>query len=278
MAVYRRSRRHRFVLLLLVLTSVTVITLDFRGGGDGALETVRQGARDAVAPVESAADTVFSPVGDFFGGLARYGDVKAENAKLRRELDQAHNDNLRQAGAERDLQSLMELQNLEFAGNIPSVAARVISDAPSNFQMTVNIDRGSDQGIEKGMPVVAGAGLVGRVVDVSRSTATIMLITDQASNVGVRLQSSGDIGVTRGGGASQQMRVDLIDLGAKIEEGAAVVTSGLQESVFPPDIPVGRVVKATVSQGALQQQVTIEPVVDLRRLEFVRVLKWKPQP
>jgi rod shape-determining protein MreC len=171
-AVYRRSRRHRFVLLLLVLTSVTVITLDFRGGGDGALETVRQGARDAVAPVESAADTVFSPVGDFFGGLARYGDVKAENAKLRRELDQAHNDNLRQAGAERDLQSLMELQNLEFAGNIPSVAARVISDAPSNFQMTVNIDRGSDQGIEKGMPVVAGAGLVGRVVDVSRSSGS----------------------------------------------------------------------------------------------------------
>jgi rod shape-determining protein MreC len=265
-------------LLVLVLTSVTVITLDFRGGGNGAMGTVRQGARDVFAPVQSAADTVFSPIGDFFGGLSRYSDVKAENAKLRRELDQARNENLRQAGAERDLQSLMDLQNLEFAGNIPSVAARVISNAPSNFQMTVNIDRGSEQGIEKGMPVVAGAGLVGRIVEVSRSTATVMLITDQASNVGVRLQASGDIGVTRGGGASQQMPVDLIDVGTKIEEGAAVVTSGLQESVFPPDIPVGRVVKASVSAGALQQQVTIEPVVDLRRLEFVRVLKWKPQP
>ncbi|HUQ64409.1 MAG TPA: rod shape-determining protein MreC [Acidimicrobiales bacterium] len=278
MAVYRRSRRHRFVLLLLVLTSVTVITLDFRDGGDGALESIRQGVRDVFAPVESAADTVFSPVGDFFGGLTRYGEVKSENAKLRRELDQARNENLRQAGAERDLQSLMDLQNLEFAGNIPSVAARVISNAPSNFQMTVSIDRGSDQGVEKGMPVVAGAGLVGRIVDVSKSTATIMLITDQGSNVGIRLQSSGDVGVARGGGASQQMPVDLIDAGTKIEEGAAVVTSGLQQSVFPPEVPVGRVVKATVSQGALQQEVTIEPVVDLRRLEFVRVLKWKPQP
>lgn len=278
MAVYRRSRRHRFVLLLLVLTSITVITLDFRGGGNGALESVRSGVRDAFAPVESAADTVFSPIGDFFGGLTRYGDVKSENAKLRRELDQARNENVRAAGAERDLQALMDLQNLEFAGNIPSVAARVISDAPSNFQMTVNIDRGSDQGIEKGMPVVAGAGLVGRIVDASKSTATVQLITDPGSNVGIRLQSSGDVGVARGGGASQQMPVDLIDIGTKIDEGAAVVTSGLQQSVFPPEIPVGRVVKATVAPGALQQEVTIEPVVDLRRLEFIRVLKWQPQP
>ena len=60
MAVYRRSRRNRFFLVLLALTSVTVLTLDYRGGGDGALESVRQTARDAFAPVQSAADTVFT--------------------------------------------------------------------------------------------------------------------------------------------------------------------------------------------------------------------------
>jgi rod shape-determining protein MreC len=277
-AVYRRSRRHRFVLLLLVLTSVTVITLDFRDGGGGAVETIRQGVRDVFAPVESAADAVFSPVGDFFGGLTRYSDVKAENSRLRRELDQARSENLRQAGAERDLQNLMDLQHLEFAGNIPSVAARVISTAPSNFQMTVTIDKGSDQGIEKGMPVVAGAGLVGRIQETSKSSAVVMLITDQESNVGIKLQASGDIGVARGGGASQQMPVDFVDVSTKVEVGAAVVTSGLQQSVFPPELPVGRVVRASAAPGALQQDVTIEPVVDLRRLEFVRVLQWKPQP
>jgi rod shape-determining protein MreC len=277
-AVYRRSRRHRFVLLLLVLTSVTVITLDFRDGGGGAVETIRQGVRDVFAPVESAADAVFSPVGDFLGGLTRYSDVKAENSRLRRELDQARSENLRQAGAERDLQNLMDLQHLEFAGNIPSVAARVISTAPSNFQMTVTIDKGSDQGIEKGMPVVAGAGLVGRIQETSKSSAVVMLITDQESNVGIKLQASGDIGVARGGGASQQMPVDFVDVSTKVEVGAAVVTSGLQQSVFPPELPVGRVVRASAAPGALQQDVTIEPVVDLRRLEFVRVLQWKPQP
>ena len=87
MAVYRRSRRNRFFLVLLALTSVTVLTLDYRGGGDGALESVRQTARDAFAPVQSAADTVFSPVTGFFSSIGDFGDLRKENAQLRRELE-----------------------------------------------------------------------------------------------------------------------------------------------------------------------------------------------
>ncbi|HEX2043599.1 MAG TPA: rod shape-determining protein MreC [Acidimicrobiales bacterium] len=278
MAVYRRSRRQRFVLLLLVLTSITVITLDFRGEDDGFLESVRRGARDVFAPVQSAADRVFAPVGDFFGGLTRYGDVKAENDRLRTELEQARGELLRQAGADRERQQLLELQQLTFAPSIPAVAARVVSDAPSNFQVTVSIDKGSDSGIERGMPVVTGAGLVGRVADVSRTRSTVLLITDRASNVGVRLQTSGDVGVATGEGARQPMRVDLVQLETRVAAGEPVVTSGLQQSVFPAEIPVGRVRSARVAPGALKQEVTVDPVVDLGRLEFVKVLRWRAQP
>lgn len=278
MAVYRRSRRHRFVLLLLVLTSVTAITLDFRGQGDGLLDSVRDGARDAFAPVQSAADRVFSPVGDFFGGVTRYGDVKAENDRLRRQLEEARGETLRQAGAERERRSLLELQELTFAADIPAVAARVVSTAPSNFQLTVSIDRGSDAGVAKGMPVVTGAGLVGRVADVSGTGATVLLITDRSSNVGVRLQSSGDVGVAKGAGARAAMPVDLVSVQTTVTEGEPVVTSGLQQSVFPPQVPVGRVRTATVAPGALKQEVTIDPVVDFERLEFVKVLQWGDRP
>lgn len=278
MAVYRRSRRQRFVLLLLVLTSITVITLDFRGDDDGVLDGVRRGARDVFAPVQSAADRVFAPVGDFFGGLTRYGDVKDENDRLRSELEQARGELLRQAGADRERQSLLELQQLTFAPNIPGVAARVVSTAPSNFQVTVTIDKGSDNGVEKGMPVVTGAGLVGRVSDVSRARSTVVLITDRSSNVGVRLQSSGDVGVATGEGPGEPIRVDLVQLETKVAQGEPVVTSGLQQSVFPPEVPVGRVRSARVAPGALKQEVTVDPVVDLHRLEFVKVLQWRPQP
>jgi rod shape-determining protein MreC len=277
-AVYRRSKRHRFLLFVLALSSVTVITLDFRGQGGGMLDGLRSGARDVFAPVQSAADRAFSPVGDFFGGLTRYGAVKAENDSLRRELEQARSENLRQAGSQRELENLLELQQLSFAANIPAVAGRIISTAPSNFQLTVTIDRGTDQHVDKGMPVVTGAGLVGRVVDVSATQSTVLLITDPSSNVGVRLQTSGDIGVAKGAGAHAPLPVDLVSLDTKIAEGEAVVTSGLQQSIFPPEVPVGRVKSARLPPGALQQEVSVEPVVDLQRLEFVKVLLWRSNP
>ena len=276
MAVYRRSRRHRFLLFILALTSVTVITLDFRGQGQGVLESARAGVRDAFAPVQSVADRVFSPVGDFFAGLTRYGKIRAENKRLRRELEQARSENLRQAGSERERESLLALQQLNFAANIPAVAARVVSTSPSNFQLTVTIDRGSDQQVAKGMPVVTGAGLVGRVVEVSAGRSTVLLITDPSSNVGVRFQTSGDVGVARGAGAREPLSVDLVNLDTKVAEREAVVTSGLQGSVFPPEIPVGNVKSARVPRRALQQDVTVDPLVDLGRLEFVKVLLWKP--
>lgn len=266
------------MLLLLVLTSVTAITLDFRGQGDGLLDSVRDGARDVFAPVQSAADRAFSPVGDFFGGVTRYGDVKAENDRLRRELEEAQGETLRQAGADRERRSLLELQDLTFAADVPAVSARVVSTAPSNFQLTVTIDRGSEAGVGEGMPVVTGAGLVGRVADVSQKRATVLLITDRASNVGVRLQSSGDVGVAKGAGAGEPMPIDLVNIDSQVAEGEPVATSGLQQSVFPPQVPVGKVRDARVGPGALKQDVTIDPVVDFGRLEFVKVLQWGSQP
>ena len=117
---------------------------------------------------------------------------------------------------------------------------------------------------------------MGRVVDVSRREATVLLVTDPSFNVGVRLADSGDVGVAHGAGSRQALGVDLIDVATKVSRGEVVVTSGLQQSIFPPSIPVGRVKSASAKPGALQQDVRVDPVVDLRRLQFVRVLRWQP--
>ena len=274
MAVYRRSRRHRFLLVLLVLTSITAITLDYRDQGAGALEGVRQGARDVVAPLQSAAARALAPVGDFFGGITRYGSLEKENNRLRRELEQARGEMLAAEGALRERRALLELQRLDFAQTIPAVVSRVISDAPTNFQSTVVIDRGSDQRVAVGMPVVTGAGLVGRILEVSRSRATVQLLTDRASNVGVRLTGSGEVGVAVGTGTREPLKVEFVSTTAKVSEGEAVVTSGLQQSAFPAEIPVGTVRSAHAGPGEVQQEIRVDPAVDLHRLEFVRVLLW----
>jgi len=268
------------MLFLLILTSVTVITLDFRGQGGGIISAVRSTARDALAPVQGATSRALQPVGNFFSGIGRSGELKAENARLRRALERARGDSARVHDLEIQQRQLVGLEHLDFADGIPTRAARVIAISPSNFELTVTIDKGSDAGVTAGMPVVSNAGLVGRIVQTSRSQATVLLLTDRSSNVGVRFRrpldaESGAVGVARGDGAHKPMPVELVDVSTPVERGDLAVTSGLQQSVFPPDIPVGRVTSARVEHGALQQDIDVEPLVDGSRLEFLKVLLWE---
>ena len=274
MAVYRRSSRPRSTLLLVVLTSITLLTLDQRGSGFGVLGTVRDAARDAFAPVQDAVDAAVQPVTDFVQGALRYGDVEAENERLRAQLAERDGELLAAREADRERRALLDQQDLRFAGEVPSVASRVVAMSDARFGQTIELDRGAGAGVAPGMPVVAGRGLVGRVVDVSSRRSTVLLVTDPTSSVGVRLPLSGDVGVAAGRGRGSTLRVDLVAPGAVVARGEVLVTSGLDDSAFPPGIPVAQVRAATAATGALQQDVTAEPVVELGRLRVVKVLQW----
>jgi rod shape-determining protein MreC len=277
LAVYRRPARSRFTLLLLVLTSITLLTLDYRGSGSGVIGTVKNGVRDAFAPVQRTSDRVFAPVGDFVGGILHYGDLEAENERLRDEISDMRGDVYRADDADRERRALLDQLDLPLPEDIPRVDARVVSTSPSNFAFTVEIDKGTGAGIATGMPVVTGAGLVGRITDVSRNRAVVQLLTDKEFSVGIRLGETGDVGVANGTGSLHSMTLDLIDPQTAVDDGAVVVTSGLQQSQFPPGYPVGKVTKKELRPNALQQDVTIEPVVDLERLTFLTVLQWNPR-
>lgn len=276
MAVYRRPARSRFTLLLLVLTSVTLLTLDYRGADAGSISVAKDAVRDAFAPVQRVSDRIFAPVGDFVGGMLHYGDVEAENERLRQENAELRGDVLRADDAERERQALLDQLNLPAPSDVPRVDARVVTTSPSNFAFTVEIDKGTRAGVATGMPVVTGAGLVGRITEVSRNRAIVQLLTDKKFSVGVRLSTSGDVGVANGTGSLESLSLDLVDPTTPVAKDEVVVTSGLQQSQFPAGIPVGRVTRAEARPGALQQDVTIAPAVDLRRLSFLTVLQWSP--
>lgn len=275
MAVYRRSARPRYTLVLLVLTAVTALTLDERGFG--VIDTMKAGAQEAISPIRTVSDIVMSPIGDFVGGILHYGDLEAENNRLRRENNELRNVLLKSDDAVRENEALRDQLGLEFVGDIPTVAARVVSASPSNHELSIVINRGRNHGVADRMPVVTSGGLVGRVANVSATTSVVVLMTDRTSGVGVRL-ASGDVGVAGGDGPGRPLQVDGIDSSTAVEEGEVVVTSGLQQSLFPPNIPVGTVKSARKPPGALQQAVTVEPSVDLGRLTFVTVLQWSPLP
>ena len=277
MAVYRRTARPRFVLLLLVLSALTLVTIDTRAGGSGVIGQIRAKAHDAFAPVQDATHSALRPVGNFFTGVVHYGELKSENARLRDELAKVRGQQLQAADAQRDLQLLLDQQHLDFVGNIPTVAAQVVDTSSSNFELSVQVNRGTSSGVAAGMPVVAAAGLVGRVVEVSAKRATVLLLTDPTFSVGVRLTANGDTGVANGRGRDNPMTIDLVPPNTRLNHGDVLLTSGLQLERFPKGIPVGRVDAVKQQPGALQEDVTMNPIVDLSRLEFVQVLQWSPQ-
>lgn len=272
MALQRRSGRSRATLVFLILLSITLITLDFRGDGSGIIDGLRDGASDALAPVRDLADDVLSPVGDGLQGITGYGSLEDENAELRARIAELEGDSLEAEASTEELEEALDLLGVDFVGDIPTVAARVVSAPVSNFEQTIELDRGRDDGIEVDMPVVSGSGLVGKVVQVSGARSVVRLLTDPGSSVGIRFVNANEVGVAEGEGADNELSVGFVEVNVELRRRELAVTSGVNDSVFPPGIPVGRVASARAAEGELQQDVRLVPSADLDHLRFVRVL------
>ena len=275
MAVSRRTSRPRFTLGLILLTAITLITLDYRADGGGVTGSIRGAARTVLSPIGNAVGFALTPVGNVIGGVLDFGRVRHENAQLRDELAQDRSDVIAAQDAKRQLKTALDQLNLNDPGDVPSVAARVTGSSPSVLQFTLEIDKGTKDGIARGMPVVSGGALVGRIVRVTSSRSTVRLLSDPSLSVGVRLSRTGDLGVATGDGGD--LLISLVEPTTEVKKGDSLVTSGLQQSEYPPGIPVGTVTSAKRDTSGLAQSVRVKTVVNLRRLSFVRVLQWSPE-
>jgi len=131
--------------------------------------------------------------------------------------------------------------------------------------------------VQLDMPVVGNGGLVGLVVEVSHHTATVRLITDGQSSVGVRYgPGAGSLAVLDGTGAGKPLSADLIPNNTPLTDGEIFTTSGLQGALFPPGIPVAKVVASHTGTTASQESVSLEPMADLPHLRYVSVVLWGP--
>jgi rod shape-determining protein MreC len=155
------------------------------------------------------------------------------------------------------------------------LAAAVIGRDPSPFLHYVIINRGSNDGILRGMPVVTNQGLIGRVDAVIADAARIQLITDPASSVNVRLQNA-ETEASLVGSVTGDVALQLIPQDINVQPGDLVLTSGLGGG-YPPDLIIGQVGNVRSRDFDLFQQATVQPVVDFNRLEIVLVIvNFKP--
>ena len=272
----RRSRRPRTTLLLLVLASITIITLDARSGFHSITSGVKSVASDAFAPIRTGVNDVIDPIGSFLAGSVHYGAVTEQNQKLQAEIGQLKMEAAEQADTVQAMKQLSAVLNLPFLPNLQTVPAEVTDYGTSDFAATIDISVGRDDGVQLNMPVVGEGGLVGQVVQANHHTATVRLITDGQSAVGVRYGANGALAVLNGQGAGKPLDADLVPPNTPLTNGEQFVTSGLQGAIYPPGIPVASVVSERSGIASSQETVALQPLADLEHLRYVSVVLWGP--
>lgn len=259
------------VLIILILLSLAGLALD----QNERLQPIEDLALRFVVPVQGKLTSLANSLSDLTQTTRDFRELRRRNEDLQSLADSLMIENVRLKEIESENEALRRLLNFTQANPTHSykaaeVKGRVIGRDPSNFLSYLIIDLGSQQGIEKGMPVVAERGLVGRITDVGSNWAKVMLIIDPSSSVNALIQSSRATGVVEGHvGGSLVMK--YIPQGETVNVNDIVLTSGLGGN-FPKKLIIGQV--TTVQQRDIEmfQEAHIRPTVDFNNLEIVLVI------
>jgi cell shape-determining protein MreC len=182
-AIYSAGRRRTIIILL--LTSILLITLDLRG--NAVFDASRSGFSYAIRPFEIAGEVITKPVARVWSGITEVDDLEAENERLQRLVDEQRSAEVAGKNALIENRRLRALLDLESLAAYDRVTGEIVGSSPSNFDQRVEINRGSLDGIRVGMPVVNEAGLVGRITQVNLETSFVMLVTDTLFAVRVKV-------------------------------------------------------------------------------------------
>ena len=271
--MYRRTGRGRVLLLVFLLLCVVIITLDYRSGDTGPLERAKDISTTIVAPIQRGLTVVFRPVGNFFSSIGDLSHLRTENTRLEDQLREATSQISDADAIEAENRQLREQLGLDQSwATMDQVHATVIATIPNNYRWAVRIDKGSNDGIEPDMTVIAPEGLVGKITRVDATSSIVILLIDPQAAAAARVKEKGYVGVIRGNGADQSLTLEGISTDAKLNEGDEVVTSGFDLGLFPPSIPIGRITSASGAGADVEQQIEVEPFVDFTTLDFVDVL------
>lgn len=224
----------------------------------------------AMAPLAGIVANVDDFVTGIWDNYMLLVGVHKENTRLRETVKTLNTRLIRERETLLENERLRKLMQLKEAIATPTIAASVIGEDVTPWFRTVIIDRGAVDGIREGMPVVASAGVVGRVVRQTANSSRLLLITDHASSVAATIERSRARGVVKGRGAGL-CSLEFSERGEDVKVGDIVVTSGIG-GVFPKGIPLGEVTMVKKGEFGIFQTVQVRPFVAMSQLEEVLVL------
>lgn len=239
--------RTRNTVVLLVAASLALILWDLRAS-DTAL---RAAAQSVMAPLQRTATAVFAPLGAWAHDVQQFADptVRGQAAP----------------GGQ-----------YTAAPGWRTAVGRVVAADIAGDRATVTVDVGTSGGVRAGNAVMAADGLVGEVERVSDNAATVLLVTDPQSTIGVRVLPSKEMGVVAGTSMGDDLRLDVLNPAAEISPGDQVVSLGsTQANGIPPDLPVGTISAVDTAEVGSGRAAGVRPVTGMTTLETLVVLTEK---
>jgi rod shape-determining protein MreC len=278
----KQVRRRRAVLVLLVVVSLILLTAYFGESAGSPLHSVQRGVVTVLSPIQEGASRALKPVRDLFGWFGDTARAKQERDQLKAQRDRLLEEVVGYRVALQENAQLHRVLALDDSNGLNAYdkrTVRVIGRPPNNLLLDrLQVDAGSSAGVRVGNPVIADGGLVGHISFVSSDSSFVTLVTDPSSSVSVKvLNAAGDTGLLKPSvGDPLDLLVQLLPRHAHIQGNDVVVSGGFRttrlESLYPPNVPIGRVTKADPEELASQQQVHVAPIADLRHLDFVQIL------
>jgi rod shape-determining protein MreC len=269
----------RGILFALVLGALALLTISFRSPTSGALHDAQGYGASALRPFQVAAQRVARPFRDAYGYFDGLAHARSENKKLRREVRQWRAQATQfqaQAGRAQDLERLLRVEGgSRYPSDFRFVNTSVISFPLGAFAQQITIAAGSNSGLKVNTPIIDQDGLLGHVVVVGPSTASVQLIMDADSNVPARDIANGVRGLIRHG-AGNTLLLDQVSKEQNVEKGDVIVTQGTVDrhypDLYPYGIPIGRVLTVGRSDIASYLTVQVLPFARFDSLDTVAAL------
>jgi len=269
-----RLKKYRTPLVFFIIAVLLLVSVRITGFERPRLSQAEAFLRTLIAPLQSGVMVIGQKANDFASQVLSFSQMKEENERLREEVDRLSAENNLLTEVMQENARLLKLLDLEqMIGNQYSLtAARVTARDLENLHQTLTINKGRKDGIAKDMPVINEQGLVGRVINVTDSTAEVLLIMDREGAVGALVQQTRVPGVVEGlGPNSSQLQMIHIAVDAPISVNQVVVTSGYGGK-FPKGLRIGYVTEIISEDNGLMKRAIIQPFVDFKRLEEIMVV------
>lgn len=255
-------------LFFLGVVSVIVMMLDHRGG---YLETARLWMSAAANPIYTVVQTPYQLWSWLTGSFADRSRLRTENAQLTEQLRVARTQLLRFESLNEENRRLREIREASKGLSERTLIAEIINVSVQPFRHMVVINKGADDGVFRGQPVLDAFGVVGQVMQVGKSTATLILITDTEHAVPVQVNRNGIRSIAMGTGESSKLSLPYLTVESDVQRGDLLVSSGLDE-IFPAGYPVATVTKVERNPTDTFALVEAKPLAQLDRDREVLLL------